>query len=60
MDYNKKSKKGVRVSEKIYNLLTILCLTLFVAVIAWCLSPSYFGSCQQRTPIEIPRCENGK
>ena len=57
MDYNKKSKKGVRVSEKIYNLLTILCLTLFVAVIAWCLSPSYFGSCQQRTPIEIPRCE---
>ncbi|MCI6178486.1 MAG: hypothetical protein MR964_04800 [Campylobacter sp.] len=44
-------------SEKIYNLLTILCLTLFVAVIAWCLSPSYFGSCQQRTPIEIPRCE---
>lgn len=57
MDYNKKSKKGTRVSEKIYNLLTILCLTLFVAVIAWCLSPSYFGSCQQRTPIEIPRCE---
>ena len=57
MDYNKKSKKGVRVSEKIYNLLTILCLTLFMAVIAWCLSPSYFGSCQQRTPIEIPRCE---
>ncbi|MDY5466347.1 MAG: hypothetical protein SPF98_01980 [Campylobacter sp.] len=44
-------------SEKIYNLLAILCLTLFVAVIAWCLSPSYFGNCQQRTPIEIPRCE---
>lgn len=57
MDYNKKSKKGARVSEKIYNLLTILCLTLFVAVIAWWLSPSYFGSCQQRTPIEIPRCK---
>ena len=49
--------KGARVSEKIYNLLTILCLTLFVALIAWCLIPSYFGSCEQRTPIEIPRCE---
>ena len=57
MDYNKKSKKGARVSEKIYNLLAILCLTLFVAVIAWCLSPSYFGNCEQRTPIEIPRCK---
>ena len=57
MDYNKKSKKGVRVSEKIDNLLTILCLTLSVAVIAWCLSRSYFGSCQLRAPIEIPRCE---
>ncbi|MCI6694685.1 MAG: hypothetical protein MR469_03485 [Campylobacter sp.] len=44
-------------SEKIYNLLTILCLTLFVAVIAWFLSHGYFGNCQQRTPIEIPRCE---
>ena len=46
-----------KVREKLFDILAVLCLTLFVAVIAWCLSPSYFGSCQQRTPIEIPRCE---
>ena len=51
---------GARISYKMLDLLAFFCLVVFIAVIAWCLSPSYFGSCQQRTPIEIPRCENGK
>ena len=48
---------GTRISCKMLDLLAFFCLVVFIAVIAWWLGPSYFGSCQQRTPIEIPRCE---
>ena len=53
---------GARISYKMLDLIAFFCLIVFSAILAWLLSTGYlshgyFGSCQQRTPIEIPRCE---
>ena len=48
---------GARISYKMLDLIAFFCLIVFIAILALWLSTGYFGSCEQRTPIEIPRCE---
>lgn len=42
-----------RVYDIIADIIGMLCLLGFIAVIAWATSPQFFSPCEQRSTIEL-------